>query len=58
MARRGGLLDHSCVLLSALVHHVDRGVDLLQSRGLFARGFDKRIDMTAYFPDLVDDGVE
>ena len=37
MAGRGGLLDHGCILLSSLVHHVNRGVDLLQSGGLLTR---------------------
>ncbi len=55
MACRRLLFDHGSILLRALIHIVDGGVDLLQADRLFARRGDDRADMAVYLLDLAHD---
>lgn len=55
MAGSGRFLPHGRVLLRALIHCVDRRVDLLQCGGLFAGGLDDGVDMTIDLLHLIDD---
>ena len=55
MACGGGLLDHGSILLSHLIHLIDRGIDLVERCGLLLRGrrdvVHDAIDLNARFTD-------
>ncbi len=55
VACRCRLLDHGGILLGALVHGVDGGVDFLNADGLFAGGFHDGVNVLVDLLDFGDD---